>query len=145
MACQRQIIRFIRASMLPGYDVFNMVGKFAVFLPQPAIFAPVPGALPDQLPRLTVHSLRRIAGQILASLEFENGYEVGRVDQRFIFGAIVVCKRTIVGKLCQRIDSLLNRSGHSQLYNPARGFGIQATAERTQQAIQCGSGAHASQ
>jgi hypothetical protein len=37
--------------MLSGYDVFNMVGEFTMFLAEQAVLTTIGGPLPHELPR----------------------------------------------------------------------------------------------
>ena len=49
VAGERQVQRIISAAMLLGLDVVNMkLQQGQVFLVQAAVFAPLPGPLPDQ-------------------------------------------------------------------------------------------------
>ena len=51
MAGKRQIVRLIRAPMLPGDDMFNMMREAAVFLSKQTIFTTSSCTAPDQFPR----------------------------------------------------------------------------------------------
>ena len=54
MAGQCQVGRFVRAAMLFGDDVFDVVREGAVLLSQQAVLAAILSTLPDQIPRLKI-------------------------------------------------------------------------------------------
>ena len=54
MAGQCQVSRFIRATMLFGDDVFDVVRKVAVLLSQQAVLATILSPHPDQISRLEI-------------------------------------------------------------------------------------------
>jgi hypothetical protein len=57
MACQCKITHLVRSAMLFGGDVFNVVGKIAVFLAEQAVLATAGRPLPDELPRPGIHQI----------------------------------------------------------------------------------------
>lgn len=125
-------MRFVSSSVLLGGDVFDVVCEFAVFLAQHTVFASVAGAPPDKLPRCGVHLLLTIGKQVLACLELKNGYEIRCIDQRFVLDPFLFAQHAVVGPICQRVDSILNRRGHPQCQDSLRRFGVQTAAERIQ-------------
>ena len=76
--------------MLLRHDVLNMMPQVAMFLAQMAILATVASPPADQFPDRRVHVLLNLRGQVELSFELEYRYEIRRVNQRFIFRAIVI-------------------------------------------------------
>ncbi len=54
MAGKGQIRKFVRAPVLLGNDVLDVVRKRRVLLPEQAVFAPIPGSPADHVPRFRV-------------------------------------------------------------------------------------------
>ncbi len=54
-ARERQIRRVGRSAMLLGDDVVDLERQIAVGLRKPAVFAAIPGALPDQADKSSLH------------------------------------------------------------------------------------------
>jgi hypothetical protein len=57
MAGKGEVVRIIGTAVLPGHDVFDVVGQVGVALVEPAVFATGPSPLSHQLPRGRIHSL----------------------------------------------------------------------------------------
>jgi hypothetical protein len=115
--------------VLFGDNVFDVVGEFVVLLAQLTVFASAAGSLPDQLPRGGVYLLLTIRKRVVAGLDFKNGDEIRRIDQRFVLGPFLFGEGAVVGAFCQGIDSLLNRRSHAQCQDSLRGFRVQAAAK----------------
>lgn len=54
MACEREIINFVRAAVLPCNHV-DVMQDFAVPLMKPAVLAALPRPLPDESPGSSIH------------------------------------------------------------------------------------------
>lgn len=52
---QSEIARIIRAAVLPGYDVLDVMDQLTVDLMQAAVFAAEFSAMPNQFPRRRIH------------------------------------------------------------------------------------------
>jgi hypothetical protein len=142
MACQRQVVRIIRAAVLLRYDMFDMMDQLAILLVKPAVFATFGSPPPDEVPRHSIHLLLNLRVQLPPRFELEDRDEIRCVDQGFIFQAFVIRKGAFVSPLSERIDSFLNWCGDLQLDYPARGFHVKTATQRLQEAIQAGCSTH---
>jgi len=142
VAGQRQIVRIIGAAVLFRHDVLYMMDQLAVFLVRPAIFATPASPHPNEVSRGCIHLLSNCRVQIQAGFELEDRNEIRRIDQRLIFGAIALVKRSLVGPFSEIIDSLLNLWGHLEPGYPPCGFGVETAAKRLQKAVQAYRNAH---
>ena len=55
MTSYRESARIVRAPMLLGYDVFDVVSEFAIALAHEAVFTAVLCPAPDKFPRSNIH------------------------------------------------------------------------------------------
>ena len=85
--------------MLFGHDMFDAMEEFAVFLALSAIFATLARPYSYQIASCLIHLLLDIRAEELPGLEFKYGYEIGRVDQCFIFSTFFVTEHALVGAL----------------------------------------------
>ena len=69
MTCQRQIARIVGTTVLLRYDMFHMVGQFAIFLAQMAVFATFGRPTAHKFPRCHIHLLLKVRAQLLARFE----------------------------------------------------------------------------
>ncbi len=70
-----------------------------------------------------------------ASFDFEDGDEVGRINQGFVFRPLRRVETTLVGALSQRVDPLLHWLIDSEGNETASRFGIKAKAQGFQNTI----------
>ena len=69
VTCQREIARIVGTAVLLRYDMFHMVGQFAIFLPQTAVFATLGSPTAHKFPRCRIHLLLNVRAQLLARFE----------------------------------------------------------------------------
>lgn len=89
VACQREILRLITASMLPRDDMFDMKTEpRSQPLGHLAILASVRGALPHQITNRRVHSNRAVCFEKMLRFRLENTEKMIRPNQRIIFRSL---------------------------------------------------------
>ena len=80
VTCEREIFCVIGSAMLLCDDVLDMMFQFTVVLMQPAVFAALVCTMTHKVACRRVHLSLNERIEMLASFEFEDGYEVRRVD-----------------------------------------------------------------
>ena len=55
MACQRQVARIVRPTMLFGDDVFDVMGEITVFLAEQAVLTTTGCPPPHEVSRRSIH------------------------------------------------------------------------------------------
>jgi hypothetical protein len=71
-----------------------------------------------------------------AGFDFEDGDEIGRINQGFVFRTLSGVEVTLVGPFTQRVDPLLHWLTDSEGNETASRFGIKAKTQGFQKAIQ---------
>ena len=117
--------RLIGPAVLFRHNVIDVMDQFAIFLLQPAVFATVTNPQTYEVSGRRIHLLLRIRVQMLLGFKLEDRNEIRCVDQRLVFGAFVVTKRTFIGLLSEPVDSFLNWRSDLQLDYSARGFSVE--------------------
>lgn len=78
-----------------------------------------------------------------ARLELQDGDEVSRADERFIFRALLGGEFAFISSLGEFVDPLLNGRRNAQGDDTASGLGVKALAKRIEKAVEHWCGAHA--
>lgn len=142
VAGQCEVVRTVRATVLPGHNVLHMMDQLAMFLMQPAILATLASASPDEVPCRRIHLLLNRRIQVQPGFQFEDRNEIRRVDQRLILGTLVGAKSALIGPLRKRVDSFLNRRGDLEVGHSTSGLSVETAAQGIQKTIQASRNTH---
>jgi hypothetical protein len=112
--------------------------QLAVLLSKETILAAITRAMPDQVASSVVQGLGAASAQLPPGFELQDGDEVCGIDDGFVFGSLVIGEQTFIGAFGECADAFLNIRGNLKLGNAARGFGVQAAAERVEQTFERG-------
>lgn len=116
--------------MLLCDNVLDMMPQFTVNLAQAAVFAPLARSEADEIPRGRVHRLLHYRVELPAGLDLEDGNEIRRVDQRFVFRTFAIAQSTLVSPFRQRIDPFLYPGVNLQIDDATRRLPIETPAQR---------------
>ena len=144
VASQGEIVRMVGAAVLFGHDVLYVMDQFAVLLVQAALFATLAGAPSDGFPCSRIHGLLDRRFQMKPGFEFEDGNEIGGVDQRLVLRAVTIAERAFVCLFGELVNPLLYRRGYLEIFHSARGFSIQTAAQGFEETVQATRSTHAS-
>jgi len=64
--------------------------------------------------------------------EFQDGDEIGRVNDCFVFGPFVPVEHTVIGSLCENIETRLDRGIDAELRDATSGLSVPATAKEVE-------------
>lgn len=119
VAGQGQIVQVIRSAMLFGDDVFDVVGEFAVRLPEQTILASAarPGAGRAPVWRRPLLLLLKAGIQMPAGFELDDGNKVGGVDQGLILSPLILGEGSFIGTLREIVNPFLDGGGQAQLHD----------------------------